>query len=156
MKLLVTTLMMFASLQVSANTQADIDGDLQLKDGSKTVLISIGNGSSSNANETQIRIRRLERAVRDLQRVVYELQNSQYYPPARAEYICSVRTCRKSSSVHAYSQHNCEFFKLYRAETVKVWADSGEAAEKHELPESLRQDGDVAHYIRQSVDCRLR
>ena len=65
----------------------DIDGSIVLRDGSKTVRISVGD-HVTNSVGTSKRIRRLERAVRDLQDRVYELEGDEQR--VVATWICKV------------------------------------------------------------------
>jgi hypothetical protein len=111
---------------------------LSLLDGNKLVVISIGN-ENTNSREMVQRIRTLERAVRDLQEIVYDLRSN---PQQESRYACEAVTCRRSSSIHATSPKNCSFFSLMKKEVTNVWAMSGSEAEKI-ASARLESDADI-------------
>ena len=61
--------------QTSSAKPLDASGEITLRDGSNTVLISVGDRRNDRRSDRD-RLRRLERAVRDLQYRVYELEGS--------------------------------------------------------------------------------
>jgi predicted PilT family ATPase len=144
MKLILTLTMLLSSNLLFARTA----GEIRFGDGSSSVRITVGN-DNSNGRELVKRIKRLERAVGHLQMRVYELEDGNY---GEQKFICSVTTCRKSSSVHASNERNCEFFDLYKKEKVTVWAESGRDAESISL-QKLRSDRDILVIKKSTLNC---
>jgi hypothetical protein len=150
MNLKMSALITVATFLIGLNTtQARdiIDGSIILDDGRRVVRINVGDGAGSR-NPMVARIRRLEAAVRDLQDSVYELQNS---APQEARFNCVARTCRQSTSIHSASGNNCDFFNMWRQESLSVWANGGADAEKIATAR-LNSDRDVVR-ISGSVTC---
>lgn len=75
--------------------EVSTNGDILLGNGKSTVQIRIGNRSANNVQLTR-RVRRLERAVRDLQDIVYDLQSA----PVVTDYEY---TCRLQGSWNTYT-----------------------------------------------------
>lgn len=132
-KIILTSLLAAFSLITTLHAR-----DISLLDGRKLVVVSIGN-ENTNSREMVQRIRTLERAVKDLQEIVYDLRSS---PQQESKYACEVVTCRKSSSIHANSAKNCSFFGLMKKEVVNVWAMAGSEAEKIARAK-LESDSDI-------------
>ncbi len=90
MKVVIAILFVVASLTASAQRnnggRGGLDGRIILRDGQSTVRISI-----NERNDTAIRIRLLEEAVRDLQAQVYDLRD---VPATRIVkmHVCSLKT----------------------------------------------------------------
>jgi hypothetical protein len=125
-------------LSISTSYARNFNHDVSLLDGNKLVVISIGS-ENTNSREMVQRIRTLERAVRDLQEIVYDLRSN---PQQESRYACEAVTCRRSSSIHANSAKNCNFFGLMKSEVVNVWAMSGSEAEKI-ASAKLESDSDI-------------
>lgn len=132
-------------------TQArDRDGSITLRDGRSVVRISIGD-EDRNERVMVRRIRRLEEAVRDLQDTVYDLQTQ---TPVENKYVCGVKTCRHSTSIHNAGLRSCDFFGMWKNEIVEVWSYSGSEAERTAI-QRLKTDKDVA-FTQNTPNCRLK
>ena len=134
-------LILLLSMTMIATSVNALEGLIRVTDGHSIVRINIGEENQSKRDMGR-RIRRLEAAVRDLQDMVYDLQTTAPVP-SEILFECTARTCRKSSSIHGTSGNNCDFFRLWKNETIKIWAEKGSVATQL-AEESLKADRDVS------------
>lgn len=89
MKALFALVLIVTSLSASAQNRRDdrLDGRIIFRDGRSTVRISI-----NERQDTALRIRMLEEAVRDLQAQVYDLRDAEPRTRVVTTHICSMTT----------------------------------------------------------------
>ena len=138
------------TLIFSGNLFARSSGEIRFGDGSTSVRITVGNNNTHGPDLVK-RIKRLERAVSHLQLRVYELEDGG--DERQQNFTCSVELCRKSSSIHARSLRNCEFYDLFKKERLSVWAINGGDAERL-ARKKLANDRDVAFLKESTLSCR--
>lgn len=89
-KVLIIVVLLFVGAQAYSQ-EITANGNIRLSDGRSTVQISVGNQSSSNA-QLAARVILLERAVRDLQDMVYDLRLNDVPAITEIEYTCRIET----------------------------------------------------------------
>jgi hypothetical protein len=89
MKALFALVLIVTSLSASAQNRRDdrLDGRIIFRDGRSTVRISI-----NERQDTALRIRMLEEAVRDLQAQVYDLRDAEPRTRIVTTHVCSMTT----------------------------------------------------------------
>ena len=146
-------LMMLMSLTASADVE---DNYVLLDSGEEVLLIdvdtqdSLYNRNSANDRLSK-RVRNLERAVRALQKRVYDLEEVDNVPQKK-RYTCEFRSCRQSTSVHHANKHNCNFFKMWRSDRLRVWARDARNAERN-VVSSIKKSSDIKLYKADSISC---
>lgn len=70
------------------NDNRPVEGQITMRDGRTTVRINVG----EDDRDQNMRIRRLEQAVRDLQAQVYDLQDVQVQTRIQTTHVCSMVT----------------------------------------------------------------
>ena len=109
-KLLLALLSLTFIATASAQDRNQVSGDIRIGDGTNVLRISVNRSETTNTRDLSKRMQRLERAVRQLQNRVYELEDTPV--DQEASYNCNVITCRESSSIHSASRNNCQFFDI--------------------------------------------
>ena len=140
-----TFLAVFALMALTSSVSFSQELDLANGEG-PFIRIQIGSETSRDSRELTRRVHRLERAVRDLQNRVYNLEDND----REMRFMCSYEVCRRSASIHASSVHNCTFFKIWKTEEKIVWSLTGSEA-LESAKQSLAEDTDVVAH--RSISC---
>lgn len=149
--LILIAILSLVSISAFSQDRTRVRGGISIGNGDDVIRIDVNN--RSRAGDTSKRILRLERAVRQLQNMVYDLQDSNIPNNSELSFNCSVKTCRQSTSVHNASTSNCRFFNMFSTESVRVYAFSGSEAERTAL-KKLNSDSDVKIINEATLSCR--
>lgn len=98
MKSILVLLALSLSVSAFAQDRRQMNGRLDLRDGSTIVRINVGSDRESDSRENSKRIASLERAVRELQNRVYDLED-ETRPSTRevTVYACSLKSAFKGT-----------------------------------------------------------
>jgi len=155
MKRTITLIAILSLVSLSALSQRRSSrharGGISIGNGEDVIRIDINN-RSREARTLHQRVRKLERAVNQLQNMVYDLQDNTTVVDQEVSYNCSVITCRQSASIHNASTSNCKFFYMFKKESVRVYAFSGSEAERSAL-KKLASDRDVKIIKEATLSC---
>lgn|GEM_PF-5305576 len=147
-------LMVLMSFTVSADVE---DNYVLLDSGEEVLLIDVDseesfNGRNGSHDRLSRRVKNLEQAVRALQKRVYDLEDFDNEPQTK-QYTCQFRSCRQSTSVHNASHHNCNFFRMWRDDSLRTWARNVRNAERN-IIDAIKKSRDIKHHKSDSISCR--